>query len=644
MRVMAGKSGWSEDAAARGVRAGWSVRGFRLALLVTVALTVSGCQTVAKRPVVAKATPTCGSIQTCLSAKSQFARVSPTDVTHATASPEPVAPVETAEPAASPDQPVVEPDAKPLFRFGPFGRRPAARVAAATPDTPPTVAAAPAPSMPATTEAHAPSGWGLPPPPPVNTASTGSLPTTAGSPPASRTARQPVEDDALVTASLPPAAKKAPRGKEPDGPSMSLADAVSRSIGVHPQVDEARAKVDEAKSAVSGAKAPTRPQIDLRVGTGHASAPVADELFRYSNPDAGNARVDMGVSLRALVYDFGASREEIARTMRMLDVARLREYDKVEEIGLKVTQAYLRILEARELLAAAEEAVAGLRMVSRLVNENTKNGNGTLADVKRVEARLIDAEAQRADLNSEMQSATDQFRRLARIEPGRLSPAPLLSRSIPDKVDVALADARRQHPRLLATESARLASEHERNGQRRAGMPKITAEADAQTRGFHGEKDRGEGDLRAMMVMRYKLMDGGLNRAEVQQSEARVRQNEAKLRDQEDEIEADIRQFYRAISSARAKYASLGEGVDASRKVVGLYVEQFRNGQRTLFELLDAQTALMSARRSLIEAQYSERRAVYGILRSVGRLTPTIVGSAAAARPASEATTTRKRS
>jgi adhesin transport system outer membrane protein len=410
----------------------------------------------------------------------------------------------------------------------------------------------------------------------------------------------------------------------PSGPSMSLYEAVARSVDVHPQIDEAKARVDEAWAGVDAARVPQRATLDLRAGVGHASAPQATQDFNFRNPELGTARIDPGASLRLLLFDFGATNQDIKKSLRLLDAERLKQYDKIEEVAFRVTQAYLRILETRDMLAAADESVSGLRNVARLVNENMRNGNGTLADVKRVDARLIDMEAQRADLSAELQAATDQFRRLARIEPGRLLPAPNLASSLPAGVEAALSLARQQHPKILTATMARRATEHELAASRASSLPRITAEADAQGRVFRGDTERGEGDLRAMVVMRYRLFDGGASRSQQSQISARVRQTDAKLRDISEEVEADIRQFYRSISTARSKFASLSEGVDASRKVVTLYTEQFQSGRRTLFELLDAQAALYAARRSFINAQFEERRGVYGILRSTGQLTPAI--------------------
>ena len=81
--------------------------------------------------------------------------------------------------------------------------------------------------------------------------------------------------------------------------------------------------------------------------------------------------------------------------------------------------------------------------------------------------------------------------------------------------------------------------------------------------------------------------------------------------------------------SARSKTASLSEGVAASSKARDLYKEQFQGGKRTLFELLDIQTAAYNAERASIMNMFEERRAVYGGLSTLGVFPEAVKGQRA---------------
>jgi hypothetical protein len=91
--------------------------------------------------------------------------------------------------------------------------------------------------------------------------------------------------------------------------------------------------------------------------------------------------------------------------------------------------------------------VQALEKVLDLVKANQANGNGTIADVKRVEARLVDAKAVSADTEAGLQNGMDQFRRLVRAEPAELLPAPKYSSFLPKSADLAVEVVRRVLPR-----------------------------------------------------------------------------------------------------------------------------------------------------------------------------------------------------
>lgn len=124
-----------------------------------------------------------------------------------------------------------------------------------------------------------------------------------------------------------------------------------------------------------------------------------------------------------------------------------------------------------------------------------------------------------------------------------------------------------------------------------------------------------------MLAMRYRFMDGGLSSATREQTLARIEGGEFSLLNEREQLEQNIRQAYRSIDSSRSKLRLVQSGVSSARKVRELYLEQFKGGKRTVFELLDSQMSLFTVRRNQIESQFESRRAAYEIFRATGTLT-----------------------
>ncbi|MGL5114082.1 MAG: TolC family protein, partial [Beijerinckiaceae bacterium] len=202
-----------------------------------------------------------------------------------------------------------------------------------------------------------------------------------------------------------------------------------------------------------------------------------------------------------------------------------------------------------------------------------------------------------------------------------LLPTPALASHLPRDPVQAVELMRRQNPRLGSMHATARSIGKELEGQRAGQLPKINLEVDGDSKNFAAlNRHKNEADARALITMRYKFMDGGLGRAAIDQLHNRQEAQQHLLRNEEEQTVADIRQAYRAVDSARRKERLVGEGVGTSRKVKELYLEQFKAGRRTVFELLDAQMSSFTVRRTEIESRHESQRATFEILRHTGRL------------------------
>ncbi len=416
---------------------------------------------------------------------------------------------------------------------------------------------------------------------------------------------------------------------------VTLHEAVAAALLSHPEIRAAEARIREARSGVDIAMAGLYPQGETRLALGGSLGGNSSgrSLYERANPD-GHARVDGSVSLRQLLFDFGATRADIERNSYVKDAEKLRLFDKIDEIALKTAQAYLRIVESRALVVLVDETIAAHRKLAGIVQANQREGNGTAADVNRVMSRLTDISAIRSDLSLQLQGAEEQFHRLTKLTAGQLTQAPLLNARLPRQMDEAVSIMKRNNPRLGAMTATARSIEREMDFQRLSQLPKFQLEADGDTKNYAAlNRNRNEGEAKAMLTMRYKFMDGGLGRSTIEQLHHRREASLYTLQNEDEQTSADIRQAYRAIDSARRKGRLVAEGVATSRKVQELYLEQFKAGRRTVFELLDAQMSSFTSRRSFIESRFEGERATFEVLRNIGQLAEALTGTAGGPPP-----------
>ena len=408
---------------------------------------------------------------------------------------------------------------------------------------------------------------------------------------------------------------------------FSLPSAASVAVIDHPEVKIQKARIDETNAGVGIAISGLYPSGTASIGTGASmNATGVGTQGPFQGAVKGNdGRLDGGITLRQLIYDFGATQLDVERAKLSNEAERLKTFEKLDDISFRTTQAYLKVLESRDLLKLVDETLAAHRGLAEIVQANVKEGNGTNADVSRIASRINDLGAIRSDLSLQMLSAQEDLRRFTRREPGRLVTPVSYRRAIPLTPDDAIASARRESPRLRSVDASTGAIQKEIEFQKAAAYPKLSVEIGGDTKNYQRPGHyNNEAEGRALLSLQYKFADGGLNEATVSQLIARREGSALTYQNEREQMEADIRQAYRAIVSADLKSRLVRQGVMTAAKVQELYVEQFKANRRTVFEVLDSQMSSYTSRRTLIESQYDLQRAVFSILKLTGKLTLTL--------------------
>jgi len=409
---------------------------------------------------------------------------------------------------------------------------------------------------------------------------------------------------------------------------LTLQDAVATAVLSHPTMGAAAAKVRAALADVSAAKSAFNPTLSVTTGTGWST------LGQYSNypfvgaaPDLpGTSRTDVGVSFRQLIYDFGAAREMVEKNKSAEESETLKLADQAEDIALRTVNAYLNLIEQQELLSLIDQTIASQRKLAGLVKLSQQNGASAASDVDRINSKIIEIEASRADIDSAYHIALAEFKRLTNIEPKQVRDPHIPDAAVPANADLAVRESRKENPAVLAIRAQGVSLEHELQAQKAQGLPHIDFEGDSAVKHYIGTSTASVGivDNRAMVVLSYKMFDGGLNQAEISHIRASQEANDYNELDQMETLELNIRRFYETLNADRLKQKSTELGVATAEKVNQSYLEQFKAGKRTVFEVLDSYTSIFTMRKNKIEGQYEAMRSQYGILRNLGRLNKTL--------------------
>jgi adhesin transport system outer membrane protein len=426
-----------------------------------------------------------------------------------------------------------------------------------------------------------------------------------------------------------PGKDSTPPGARIERKGISLSDAVGTAVLNHPLMGAQAAKLTGSLADVRTAEGATRPQMQVYAGSG------GSYLGSYSNSPVqfgsveipGSSRTDAGFTLKQLIFDFGAARADIARSKSLADAERLRLADQAEDIALRTVNAYFNLLEQEELIALIDKVVADDNGFAELVKQSEKQGNGTLADVNRIKSKVIELEAIRTDIKTAYSTAQDEFFRLTRLNSSKVNrPASIMSQ-IPPSFEVAYDAAKQYNPSLLALKANGVSIDRQLASQKAQQLPRVDLQSDGLVKHYMGSPAASTGvvDTRLMLMASYKLMDGGILAAQTDRIREDKKANEFRTVDERESIELNLKRFYQALSANRTKESAAIQGISTAQKAHSLYLEQFKAGKRTVFEVLDSRMVAFTMQKNAVNAKYEQMRAAYGILRNMGRLVETAV-------------------
>lgn len=407
--------------------------------------------------------------------------------------------------------------------------------------------------------------------------------------------------------------KAAPAGK------LTLQQLVRVLVGTNPDIGIAAAKEKEQFAAVAGAQASLLPSLDL-------TAAVGPQRNWQTDP-AGNAlRREVGLTFRQNLYDFGAARSNVERASLAYESATHARIAKSEQTVFDMLDILMKTQQIDRTIAITKRNIEAHEAILKIVQSNESNGNSTVADVKRVTTRLESARSTLIDLTTDRTNAADAFRRLTDVEVDRVVDhvSPRLGGD-PTKLTQERLD---QNPEVIAIQNEIASLKQQLEAVRAGALPNLGVESNFKLGRQMSEPDATmdrKSYANVLLSLRVPVLDGGSNESLRQQVAARLEASYLKLDKRRRELAEDAKGAQRISSSDKDKSGALGARADAARKVKELYFEQFKDGNRTIFELLDAQVDLVKAETDLIAQDFNRRRARIKTLLLDGTLVRTVL-------------------
>jgi adhesin transport system outer membrane protein len=405
--------------------------------------------------------------------------------------------------------------------------------------------------------------------------------------------------------------------------AMSLKEAVAEALATNPEILQAAENREAIEFELRQAEGLYLPSIDLDAAAGTRRLDNASRRRLGSDEDT-LYPAEVGLSISQTLFDGGNRRSEVERQAARVDGASMRVYERSEGIALRVVQEYLEILLQSEIIKEIRNNVAFHRQMLGEIQQSEQGGALTAADTTQAQERLLAAQAQYEQATEDLEVAKIRFHKLVGAQIANPKYPGSVSGALPKSLDAAITQARAQSPRIAATVADVDAADAHARGARAAYLPKISLQGRAQYgQDTDGSDDDGN-DLEALVVARWNLYRGGQDVAKEQERIRRASEQRYALHQAHREIEETVRTAWdRRIKQAELA-GTLRKQADANARLVTSYREQFRVGQRSLLDVLEAQNTRYNVAVQSKTSAYASVFEEYRILAATGSLARTM--------------------
>lgn len=401
----------------------------------------------------------------------------------------------------------------------------------------------------------------------------------------------------------------------------SLKESVAKALPVHPETKAALSRLRAEETSIGSAAAAYWPTLDLSGGIGQKRTQANSST---SDTDSKDRLQEASLSFKQNLFNGFNTRNSVDSAKKGTLAEQWQFYSTLEGLALKITDAYLKVLESQDLLELAEENLALHNEIYDQIERRTNQGVARSSDLIQVEGRRARANANLINAKNNLVDAESTFRAQVGHNPENLEFPGFINLRMPADLASAIKEGLKNHPDMKAADLNIESSDLTYSSRKSSYLPSLDAEVD-QTWDNKSAKTGDEGtrestDTVAMLKISYNLFNGGGDKARLLESAYRAEESRSQRSQVMRDVEERMRIAWAAFeyTSGQREYLLVHE--EASRKTVDAYREQYNIGKRTLLDLLDTENELFQSSNSLTSAVYQEVYARYRVLAAGGQL------------------------
>ncbi|TCT02450.1 TolC family outer membrane protein [Aquabacter spiritensis] len=292
-----------------------------------------------------------------------------------------------------------------------------------------------------------------------------------------------------------------------------------------------------------------------------------------------------------------------------------------QTVLLNGVTAYMDVIQGISLLELQQQNLAALQQELRATRDRFNVGEVTRTDVAQAEARVAAAQYEVAQAVANLSSYRATYRQVIGLDPGRLTPpSTAIERKIPGTLDSVIRTGLGRHPAILASQFAVDAANFSVRMAESNLAPNLNVQGQLQQSYDQSGTIDSQNGASVMLNLSIPIYQGGAEYSAIRQAKEYLTQARIEVDVNRDQVRTLAVQYWGALEASKAQIESAQSQVAANTLALEGVREEWRVGQRTTTDVLNAQTDLTNSKSALVIAQRDRVVAAYSLISIVGQL------------------------
>ncbi|MEZ4692622.1 MAG: TolC family protein [Aliarcobacter sp.] len=411
--------------------------------------------------------------------------------------------------------------------------------------------------------------------------------------------------------------------------ASSLKESVEKVLSTNPEVISQRNNQEAFKKYIDERKANYLPRIDI---DGRIEKSNSDKKYDRETPTSvvnGSEQEDgynFGIALNQMLYDGDLTPSQV-REAKHNDLAnKFRTENIIENVVYETISAYLGLVQYDETLALTADMISTNEDNLQIAKEK-ESISGEVLETYEVDSKLNFVKEKYLEEKDLKSSRISTFKRYVGVEPSGNECRPKMDLSkIPDNLQqlIELAVLRNNE---IQEQIERIKAQREKIAQADSKfLPNLNLELKALTDNDLSLNENGiENQVFGRINLAWNLYNGGGDYAVSQQEALFLKEQKERLDAITNKVVESMKVNYQRFLKNQERIDVLKKYVVANENIVEVYKSEFESGTRTFVDILDAQTDLYEAKKSLVNREFELYRNYYDMLLSLSMLTDSVL-------------------